>query len=397
MTQCLLVTSQIALFNSLGVAIASDTVTTHTQGSSVKTTNNSEKIWVVGPHHLVAVASSDAVFVNGINVRNLVTEWSRDLTDPLPHIEDYPQSFLSWLANHHALATEDSQALRINQLLFDHYSYIKRRTDYLIRESGVNDPHEGFLAQVIGEANEHLKSLPNYPGCSDEMEHPALGVDGVELIEILEGQFSAFPFFEKYRDSLEAQAPLILSRVQDVPGESELAFVGFGRRDFFAKSIRLHLKGFFGNRWRTQLDDPFPSESDNSGSIAMFAQSHAIQGFLRGAHDYVINQAIDLAWDAVYQAVDNDEDEKRADAAADSLRSKLETLQWDRYVSPMLDTIGGLPLTDLASLAQSLVGIQAIRAAAETGPATVGGVIETMVISKSHGTQWINRLPGLPT
>jgi len=60
------------------------------------------------------------------------------------------------------------------------------------------------------------------------------------------------------------------------------------------------------------------------------------------------------------------------------------------------EVVEGSPDDLFAGLAQSLVGIQAMRAAAERGPATVGGTIETLVISKAHGVQWVSRLPGLP-
>lgn len=62
-------------------------------------------------------------------------------------------------------------------------------------------------------------------------------------------------------------------------------------------------------------------------------------------------------------------------------------------MSPMLDTIGSLSLIDVASLARSLVGMQAIRSAASPEPASVGGFIESLVIDRTHGIRWIHRLP----
>lgn len=389
-------TSQIALFNSLGVAIASDTVTTHSGESSIKTTNNSEKLWLVGKGHLIVVTHSDSVIVNQINVRNLVTEWSRTLATPLERVEDYPRSFVSWLESNADLATGASQIDRADQILFSHYDYIRQRFDYLSNnEESKGTPAELFAQLVLG-ARQHLESLPEYQTPIPERDIDFLKAGESALHEIITDLFAGFDFFDEFEDELIAQAPHVLSRVQEVPGEAELGFVGFGFGDFFAKSVRLHLKGIHSGLWRYSLEEAFPNAPSISGRIAFFAQSHAIRGFLRGAHNLIVDRMIDFAWDSVYVAVDGDDAAAKADEAAKEVREKLENLIWKTYVSPMLETIGSLSLTDLAGLAQSLVGIQAMRAAAETGPATVGGTIETLVISKAHGVQWLNRLPGLP-
>jgi len=390
------VTSQIALFNSLGVAIASDTVTTHSGDSSIKTTNNSEKLWLVGKGHLIVVTHSDSVIVNRINVRNLVTEWSRTLTSPLERAEDYPRSFVSWLDSNTHLATRESQIFRANQILYSHYEYIRQRFDFLSNdENWVAAPAELF-AGLVAEARQHVESLPEFEPPIPQSDLDFLKSEDSDLSRILSDLFAQFDFFDNFEDELVQQAPYVLSRIQNVPGEAELGFVGFGNRDFFAKSVRLHLKGIHGDLWRYSLGESFPDVPNISGSISFFAQCDAIRGFLRGANDFIIDQIVDFAWESVYKAVDGDDDEMKADEAVKDLREKIENLICKNYASPMLDTIGSLSLTDLAGLAQSLVGIQAMRAAAEKGPATVGGTIETLVISKAHGVQWLSRLPGLP-
>lgn len=373
-------TSQIAHFNSLGVAIASDTVTTHSQGSSVKTTNNSEKIWLVGTDHLVAVVVSGSVVVNGSNVRNFVTEWSRTLDGPLETIADYPQSFHRWLQANTHLASSGSQVYRVQSAIHDHYSFMARRLRYLLNpENGENEPTEVW-ASVLGEAQEYLEGLPLFDGATDQEDAALLTVEDVGFEKMVSDLLSSFDLYEQHQPAVLQQAPLVLSRVQGMPGDAELGFVGFGAADHHAKSVRVNLRGCYGDRWRLAIDEPSGSDGSGfSGSIAVFAQADAIQGFLRGAHFALVDRAVDLA-----------------DQVASGLRSELQRHQSELFIEPMLDTIGGLPLTNLASLAESLVGIQATRSAAEAGPGTVGGFIETLLISRAHGLQWVNRLLGLP-
>ena len=55
----------------------------------------------------------------------------------------------------------------------------------------------------------------------------------------------------------------------------------------------------------------------------------------------------------------------------------------------------GIRIIDIASLARSLVGMQAIRSAASPEPASVGGFIESLVIDRASGIRWVHRLPQL--
>jgi hypothetical protein len=390
-------TSQIALFNSLGVAIASDTVTTHTQGASLKTTNNTEKIWPLGHPHLVVAVHNNSVVVNDFHVRNLISGWTRSLSDPLHEISEYPESIVKWLAENVHLLSSESQTFEINSLLSDHYEFIHRRLTHIMQQEGFSGDVPALFKKVVDQGREHLEHLPVYPGCTDEADRVLLDSEGVFLNEIVDDLFSEFDGFPNLRPALIEQAAMVLSRIQQMPGEAEIALVGFGSSDYFASSIRLHIRGCYGNTWRILVDKPFGANGSGfSGTISTFAQAEAIHGFLRGAQDFIINKAVDLVWDSIYQAVEGDADVEKAEKAASQFRSALEKVQWDTYVSPMLNTIGGLALTDLSQLAEQLVGIQAMRSAADSGPATVGGFIETLVISKAHGIQWVNRLPSLP-
>ena len=92
------------------------------------------------------------------------------------------------------------------------------------------------------------------------------------------------------------------------------------------------------------------------------------------------------------------EDEAKLESAREfifGLQSHVNKMQFDNFVSPMLDAIGSLSLIDVASLARSLVGMQAIQSAASPEPATIGGFIESLVIDRASGIRWVHRLPQL--
>ncbi len=89
-------TSQIAVFNPLGVAVASDTVTTISTDQGTKTTNNAQKIFPLVEPHLLVVIESGSVISNGVHMQLLINEWSRTLEKQLPTVKEYSHSFSEW-------------------------------------------------------------------------------------------------------------------------------------------------------------------------------------------------------------------------------------------------------------------------------------------------------------
>ncbi len=58
---------------------------------------------------------------------------------------------------------------------------------------------------------------------------------------------------------------------------------------------------------------------------------------------------------------------------------------------PILNTIEGLPLDELASMADSLVNLTSFKRRVTLVPETVGGPVDVAVISKGDGFIWIKR------
>ena len=96
-SQTVLMTSQIALFNNHGVALASDTVLTVPAGKSYKTTQNCEKIRELGADHLVVLVSSGNSTVNDVALEVILSAWLRSLPGPLPTLQDYVTCFHEWI------------------------------------------------------------------------------------------------------------------------------------------------------------------------------------------------------------------------------------------------------------------------------------------------------------
>lgn len=389
-------TSQIAVFNPLGVAVASDTVTTIPSDRGTKTTNNAQKIFTLPEQHQLVVIESGSVVSNGIHMQLLINEWSRTLNNQLPTVKEYAHSFAEWFSTTTDLISSESEVDEVHLQLNEHYREVRRRVEADAMDAESEDDVIASFKLRAQQGFEWLEKLDLFPGATDDGDAALLMDLNVDVLEKINIIFKDIPGLDDVRDILTKSAPLVLSRSQYSSHDSCLGFIGFGEKDFFARSVRVTCRARYGKVTRCIIEDSFgASASDQSGSIACFAQDNAIFGFLQGAQHDVMESVYGYLWSQLTNDVDEDDEArlKSADDLLGGLRKHVEKLQWEHFISPMLRTIGSLSLIDVASLARSLVGMQAIRSAASPEPASVGGFIESLVIDRANGIRWIHRLP----
>lgn len=389
-------TSQIAVFNPLGVAVASDTVTTISTDQGTKTTNNAQKIFPLAEPHLLVVIESGSVISNGVHMQLLINEWSRTLEKQLPTVKEYARSFAEWYSTESDLIPKDSELREVHLQLNEHYYEVKHRVEAdAMNADSEEDVIESFKLRAQ-QGFEWLEKLDLFEGATDDGDAALLNDLDVNVLEKIDFIFKDIPGLDEVREILIKSAPLVLSRSQSSSQDSDLGFIGFGEKDFFATSVRLRCRARYGATARVTIADAFGASVFNqSGSIACFAQDNAIFGFLRGAQFDIMESAYGYLWAELTDDVDETDEAKLkiADDLLSGLRKHIEKIQSERFIDPMLETIGSLSLIDVAALARSLVGMQAIRSAASPEPASVGGFIESLVIDRANGIRWIHRLP----
>jgi len=390
-------TSQVAVANHSGVAVASDTVTTsHVEGGT-KTIGNSHKIWEIGPEHRVLVLHSGAVTQNGVTLKLLLNEWSTTLSKPLDTLEDYVDSYITWMNRERNIHTQESEFRRVNYLLNDHYYEIKKRAEdfwYSIPlEEEQFTSRESILTDFAQKGLNYLESLSLNTGVrSDEEFIETVNHEEIELQGKIEYIFDEIGLTEESREVLLKSAALVLSRAQNFPMSSTLAFVGFGSQEYFAGNIRLKSTGFYGGKFIYDKSERFSVNPEAGSTISAFAQDEAIFGFIRGIRWEVMSHIVDVVTAKVNESITNPEGENLGEAIAEQVQESVKDFCFTRLTSPMLNSIEGLDLGHLANLAESLVGMEATSAFGGDGPATVGGYIEVATIDRQHGVVWVKAL-----
>ena len=69
----------------------------------------------------------------------------------------------------------------------------------------------------------------------------------------------------------------------------------------------------------------------------------------------------------------------------------MSNYRQERFIQPVVRIVEGLPQSDLAAMAESLVNLTSFRRHVTPDAETVGGPIDVAVISRGDGFVWIKR------
>ena len=408
-------TAQIALLNGLCASVASDSLVTVGRGDNVRTMKTADKMFDTGPGHSVAVLHSGSTHFMQVHFEVLMTEWRRSLGDPLPTLADYATSYCDWLVEQKHLFGEESQDLMLTWLLDDVYLSIHGElTRRLEADNLVNEPWDTIdvkatVNSVVTARAEALAGHDLLPGMDVDSAVAWVHERTDRISASCAGVFNDVPRTESAdRILLEEIPQLVVTRAEPWDIESTVAFVGYGAHDTFPSYTSVIITGVVND---TLMVRPFKDAQITAhchSIVTTFGQDEAVQTFLRAynydflaaAHrrlDSVLDDLLDS--DAVAPAVAEgaegaaDEGEVR-DARStyhQALDDDFKELSWKSFVSPMLDTISVLPRADMIRMAESLVEVQALRAASSADLPSVGGPIDLVLITRDEGVQWVRR------
>ena len=421
-------TSQVAVANFHGIAVASDTVVSQSSSEGMKTLENMSKIYSLGGAHKVVLVHSGNADMNGVAHWLHLTEWIRTLTEPFNTLGEYVESYLGWANSSKPLHTTLSEENLIHELLNDHYYHIKNRADSQLESELENlgegqkldegQIHEVFKQMVI-EGKDYLDELDYFEGYTYKQAVKDLNVTGNKLDEKIDFIFKDFVVTAELRKILLKSAGLMLCKYQEMSfGDSQIGFVGFGAAEPFGGVVTLHCRGFYGSKIHVFVEPRFGvaapgTENGSSSIIRHFAQGDAIHAFIRGYNPRILNRTLRIVRDKIAEVFGDKEweikdddgtiigtkttSELSFDIADETYKEIKEDFSQSSFASPLLNSIEGMSIVNLANFAESLVGIQALSTYSQLGAATVGGLIEVVTIDRSEGVIWHQKIGQTPS
>ena len=394
-------TSQMVLFNQAGVAISTDTLVSRRYGhGAVKTYPGSSKIYALGPLHKVVVLHSGTTILGNLHYQFLIREWSLQLAQPLPHLVDYARNFAEWVGAgaRKTQIQENGEGGTINDCMCAELRDLKNFfSDQLTEAFGkcesveASPELESSLTEILDSYESDYFTREPYQDLDEQTVARIIRNADIDATRHFNQHFPSKNYSETMKARLQKFAVDLLLRY--VPGDSvaKLNFVGFGSDEPGGGIVEIAIRSFYAGKLRYVERDRWPEDGSIFPTWRFIAQKDTMDAFLRGIDSNMRSTVIDLA---TWSMINSGEfPEEQIDSFRETFKREMDKFLWERIESEMVETVGSLGIASLARFSDSLVRMQSLRSAALGDEATVGGLIETVTITRDNGVQWLRRIP----
>lgn len=413
-------TTEIAVINRLGVALAADSaVTIPGYDGSDKVFDTGDKLFELSERYPVALMVNGSMEFLGVPWEIIAKEFR--CTPPKDaaklSIEQWMDNFLLFVAAHPAVKPDD----------------VRRWQDGLIREEAdrlselVRDRLEEVAAQDGNENLQHIVQRLYTEAMQARIEHfvgeatldSLKGLsenDVIPTVRSLVGELDVGTVpFEPNGDQREMFSRLVTQRMlKDIQRltATGLIICGFGGKDLFPSLCAVEIDGHVAQKLRYRQSHNVTIErAGDTGAAISFAQTDVVDRLLRGADNRFIDGTREFIEENVSQSlavnftrlnlkiVKGDGQEIPVEELGGHLGTLIAQQFEAKFVSKLTkkferkfkETIALMPKQDLIELAEALVSITAIERKASDDAGTVGGPIDVALITRAEGFVWIKR------
>ena len=390
-------TSQVVVMNKVAVALASDSSVTMSSGKQIlRSFPTAEKIFPFALPHRLAVLHSGSTELLQVPYVVLLGEWHRSLTTPLARVSEYAEAFCRWLEGLSGLFDDASQEAFLDWMIRDYFLSVRSEIlkecerQSLPAESWESPAAAAAVKSVLTQGIEHLQQLPSPPDLA------GLDVDAFvkahrQMVQTaLDRIFNDTPRSKEGDDLLHRLVAAVVSANEPFSSDADLVFVGFGEQELFPASQVVSVGGLFDNHLKKNFWPYSAVSIDDPAYLSPYAQTEAVNTFLRGYHPDFLTAAHETLESALTAQTHQVNDTAAPETAKyhEELTGRFERHSWEEFVQPLVRTVAGLPGVELARMAESLVGLQVLRKLTRAEAETVGGPVDVATITRADGFNW---------
>jgi nucleoid DNA-binding protein len=396
-------TAEVAILNTHGVALASDSAVTVRIGKNRhKTYNSAEKLFMLTKRQSVGLMIFNNASLMGLDWELIIKEYRRALgTKVFGTLFEYAEDFINFIKNYKHFSIEQ-QIDFLQFMSYDALSYIKKTfIDLLIEE--LPEEEEIQDVQITKLFNQNLKTILQKLKDIDDVKNFKLDEDFIKaniakVDEIIKDVFENYNITGKQKEELLQFLLQYIQKCINSDDYSGIVVAGFGNDEILPSLNSFHIYGKLGSCLVYEEDDKDKigvkvTDQTASTIIYPFAQTEVVKTFINGVdpnfYDIVKTQfagVLDKISDSIGDSY-KDKFEKIKEEYSDY----LDAIQRNVYIDSILDMVGSLGKSDLGEMAESLVNLTAFKRHISVESETVGGPTDVAVITKGDGFIWIKR------
>ena len=409
-------TTEIAVLNRLGLALAADSAVTISGGGTTKVFDSADKLFELSTIHPVGlmlngnmdcfgvpweIIIKDFREIHGADSNRPIEQWAKDF---IAFVESRPDVGNDHAMNYVRVVTE-SEISRIKTEVPNRILSVKN--------SSKQTPQDIILPLILEIAKDRNTELIRYT-----ISHSVEDFSLEELIkeyrefisEIINLQFKPFHI----EPDLELEIVLLVVRAlrASIPSEfsTGLVIAGYGYNENYPAVASIEIDGYLKGRLKhSGVSSKAKIERPELGYAVSFAQTDVIERVLSGVHprfisktsEFLLQVATKLAHE-IAGTLSPKASKKRRGSDAEKIEQILHLIS-ENYVEVTAPSfrsefrdefermIALMPKMELIELAEALISITAIERKATSDEGTVGGPIDVAFITKHEGFVWIKR------
>lgn len=368
-------TSQVALMNLYGVALASDTLASRRVEDGLITSEGNNKIWSIDGHQVQVLHYGNTI-LGGVPHKIQFEAWVRTLTKQLPNIPAYVTSYKSYCQGQKSIHSRQAEGYALKQVFRDALNRLNNRVE----------PDIANLDTELTDFNNFYKNSKKFQGATREWLDASIAKFKIDLNEIIDECFE-LQVPTKTRTILKRAMKNFALAAWDIRSDTNLVFIGFGSKDEFAGSQRLRIRGIFNQKLLAITEEAlYVSPDDIDSRVIYAAQADAMKAFLQGYHPRFGDRIEPIINHHIQEFLTQQKlDPNQSLAIADRITLDLADFSQTAFINPAFNAIMNMSPEQLAQTAKGLVLMQAAAAGIGNQTPTVGGPVEVSMIRKNGG------------
>ncbi|MBV9331083.1 MAG: hypothetical protein JOZ55_05980 [Alphaproteobacteria bacterium] len=408
-------TAEVAVMNQRAVALAADSAITLVSGPSTIVRNSQKKLFQLDEKLPLGIMFFGLADLLGHPWETLIVNYRETLRPgELPSVRDHARHFLGMLDRLGATSSLAMQKREYSRLLASVFRYIIDLARYLrdTDEFGRSSlPDTAYLARAIDRVWHNYRF---YDDGRPRRDLACFPQDFAERIaeqyrqtnsELVAQCFEPFGLPKRsYRKLAEIASHAVVKDLflEDVTG---LVFAGFGSNEHYPCVVTCFVSAMIGGIAKRADASIDAIDTATRSKLRIFGDSEISNAFIRGI-DVSVERRSQSALRTLMQGFmeetvhsaegmtphQRQEILRRSRALLPGylsrFRGTLSQHQRENFVDPVLRVLEVAGIDELATTAQELVSLNALRKRITAESPTVGGAIDVAVISRESGFQW---------
>ena len=421
-------TSEVAVMNKQGIALAADSAVTFRKGMGQKIFTSASKIFTLSKYQPVGVMIYGNADFMELPWETIIKIYRNGLGPyAFKTVRNYAEDFLTFLREDDPfffkvkdlVFSDENQERYVVRTIYRYFSQILEdifKDVERFREEGEKVDVRAIMAsteRIVQSHSELWNDADLVSSVPESFGEDFLEKYGAMIRQAEDDVFEELPLSNESSDHLMDIAISLFSKFSDSEDSLEtsgVVFAGFGSEDMFPVLESYEVEGRIGNylkHRRIEKDCREIGVSTNA-TIIPFAQREMVDTFMAGVdpgYQLLIEGFVEqlcssfpqFLLDNMDRLLESDREDLLDDLtpiAQDEFFQfvqKLLEYRERKHIDPVMSVVQGLPKDELAAMAESLVNLTSFKRRVSMQAETVGGPIDVAVISKGDGFIWIKR------